>query len=52
MERKKANAGLFPLWKGAAIAGGVCLVVYLVLMILTWVNLGGVMKIVERMNLR
>jgi type VI secretion system protein ImpK len=50
--QKKAGSGLFPLWKGAAIAGGVCLVVYILLFILTWVNLNGVMKIVEQLNLR
>jgi type VI secretion system protein ImpK len=50
--QKKMGAGWFPLWKGAAIAGGICFVVYLVLFVLTWVNLGGVMKVVEQLNLR
>jgi type VI secretion system protein ImpK len=49
---KKASEGWFPLWKGVAIAGGVCLAVYLVLFVLTWVNLSGVMRVVEKLNLR
>jgi len=59
---KKAGSGLLPLWKpgsglfplrlGGAIAGGVCFVVYLILLILTSINFGSVLKIVERLNLR
>jgi type VI secretion system protein ImpK len=49
---KKAGSGLFPLWKAGAIAGGACFVVYLILLILTSINLGSVMTIVEKLNLR
>ena len=50
--QKKSGSGQFPLWMGGAIAGGACLVVYLILLILTSINLGSVLKIVERLNLR
>jgi type VI secretion system protein ImpK len=49
---KKAGAGHFPLWMAGAVAGGFCFVVYCILFILTSINLGSVMKIVERLNLR
>jgi type VI secretion system protein ImpK len=49
---QKSGGKRFPLRMAGAIAGGVCLVVYLILLILTSINLGSVMKIVERLNLR
>jgi type VI secretion system protein ImpK len=49
---KKSGTGLFPLWMAGAVAGGVCLVVYVILLIMTSINLGSVLKIVERLNLR
>ena len=49
---KKSGIGQFPLWMAGAVAGGVCLVVYLILLIMTSINLGSVLKIVERLNLR
>jgi type VI secretion system protein ImpK len=49
---KKSGPGRFPLWMAGAVAGGVCLVVYLILLIMTSINLGSVLKIVERLNLR
>jgi type VI secretion system protein ImpK len=49
---KKAGSDLFPFWKAGAIAGGVCFVVYCILLILTSINLGSVLSIVEKLNLR
>jgi type VI secretion system protein ImpK len=49
---KKTGTGRFPLWMAGAAAGGVCVVVYLILLILISINLGSVLKIVERLNLR
>jgi type IV/VI secretion system ImpK/VasF family protein len=44
---KKAGAGRFPLWMAGAAAGGVCIAVYLILLILTSINLGSVLMIVK-----
>jgi len=49
---RKPGSGQFPLWMGGAIAGGACMVVYLILFVLTSINLGSVLKIVDRLNLR
>jgi type VI secretion system protein ImpK len=49
---KKTGAERFPLWMAGAAAGGVCFVVYIIVLILTSINLGSVLKIVEKLNLR
>jgi type VI secretion system protein ImpK len=51
-KKKSGGTGVFPLWAGAAAAGGVSLAVYLILFLLTSVDLGRVLKIVEQLNLR
>jgi type VI secretion system protein ImpK len=50
--QKRTGADRFPLWMAGAAAGGVCFVVYIVMLILTSINLGSVLKIVERLNFR
>jgi type VI secretion system protein ImpK len=42
----------FPFWAGAAIAGGICVIVYIVLSLIVSGDMNQVMQIVERMNFR
>jgi type VI secretion system protein ImpK len=50
--QKKSGTDRFPLWMAGAAAGGVCFVIYVIVLILTSINLGSVLTIVEKLHLR